>query len=169
MLEQLHARECFGHEDGGVDELGDVGRLAARQRCHQAVQAEHADHIVERAAAHGQPRVAAVVDTSEQCIDGLVELEPLDLGARDHHRADLPLVEAEDVAHHLVLLALDDAGVDALFQAGRDLLLGDRARAVGPVGFFCCRRTTVLTPTGVSIAYLRNSLSISTQMRHCNV
>jgi hypothetical protein len=44
------------------------------------------------------------------------------LGPRHHHRADLPVVEAEHVAHHLVLLGLDDAGVHALFQAGGDLL-----------------------------------------------
>jgi hypothetical protein len=43
-----------------------------------------------------------------------VGFEPDDLGARDHHRADLPIVEAEDVAHHLVLVRLDHAGVDAL-------------------------------------------------------
>ena len=54
-------------------------------------------------------------------------LEPDDLGARNHHRADLAVVEAEHVAHHLVLLRLDHAGVEPFFEAGGDLLLGHAA------------------------------------------
>ena len=104
--------------------LGDARALAARQRLQQAGDDEHALHVVERAAADRKPRVAAGGDAIELRLQRLGQVQPLDLGARDHHRADLALVEAEDVAHHLVLLGLDHARLAPLFELGRDLLLG---------------------------------------------
>jgi hypothetical protein len=44
--------------------------------------------------------------------------------ARHHERADLPVVQAEHVAHHLVLVRLDHARARALGQHGVDLVLG---------------------------------------------
>ena len=66
-------------------------------------------------------------DDAQHVVGVAVAVEPDDLAARDHHRADLAVVEAKDVAHHLVLLRLDHAGVEPFLEAGGDLLLGDAA------------------------------------------
>jgi hypothetical protein len=68
-----------------------------------------------------------VADQAEYLVGRGGHVEPDDLGARDHHRADLPVVEAEHVAHHRVLLGLDDAGVQPFFEARSDLFFGDAA------------------------------------------
>ncbi len=105
--------------------VGDARPFAARQRLQQAGHDEHALDVVERATAHRKPTVAAGGDELELRFQRLGHVEPLDLGARDHHGADLAVVEPEDVAHHLVLLRLDDPGFAPLFELCRDLFLGD--------------------------------------------
>ena len=68
-----------------------------------------------------------VADDAQHVVGRGVDIEPHDLDARDHHRADLAIVEAEHVAHHLVLLRLDDARVDTFFQARSDLFFSHAA------------------------------------------
>ena len=72
-------------------------------------------------------------------------VQPGDVAARDHHRAHLPVIEPEHVAHHLVLVCLDHAGVQAFFPddpAGRPVdginlveFVGDDEEAVEAEGF----------------------------------
>ena len=85
------------------------GRAASG--CSSVCAADHAEHVVQAAAAHRIARVLVVGDDAQHVVERRVDVEPDDLGARNHHRADLPVVEPEHVAHHLVLLRLDHAGV----------------------------------------------------------
>jgi hypothetical protein len=116
VLEQFHARQRLRHEHRRLDLRRQVQRLAARQRRQQALRAEHAEHVVQPAAAHRIARVPVLGDDGQHLLERGPRVQPDDLGARDHHRADLPVVEAEHVAHHLVLLRLDHAGIHALLQ-----------------------------------------------------
>ena len=52
------------------------------------------------------------------------------IGARHHERGEWPVVELKHVLHHLVLMLLDDAGVNALLQAGRYFLFSHGAGGV---------------------------------------
>ena len=134
LLEQLHAGQRLGHEDRRLRRLLD-GALVRRAQRQQLRHADDAHHVVQRAAAHRIPGMDLVAHRVGRHLlqglrDGVGGLQPLDVGARHHQRAEPPVVEVEHVAHHLVLVHLDHAGVDALLQAGRDLLLGHRAGRV---------------------------------------
>ncbi len=61
----------------------------------------------------------------EVVVERTLQVEVDDVGARDHQRAEQAFVEAEDVAHHLVFLALDHASLGAFFQQGADFLFGE--------------------------------------------
>ena len=69
--------------------------------------------------------MAAALRRIERCGQRRGRVEPEHVGARHHDRGQRPVVEQKDVAHHLVLVGLDDAGAHALLQAGVDLGLGD--------------------------------------------
>ena len=56
---------------------------------------------------------------------GLANIHEDQIGAWNHQRAELTIVQAEDIAYHLVLMLLDNPRLRALFQHGVDLLLGD--------------------------------------------
>ena len=62
---------------------------------------------------------------------GVGGLQPGNVGARQHHGGEVAVVQVEDVAHHLVFVFFDDAGVHALFQAGGDFGLGHGAGVGG--------------------------------------
>ncbi len=130
VLEQLHARQRLGHEHRVGQHVGQVGRLAARHRRQQALRRDHAQHFGQAAATDRVARVLVGGHQRQRFGQRCVDVEPGDLGARHHHRADLAVVEAKHVAHHLVLLLLDHAGVQALLEAGGNFLFGDAA--VGP-------------------------------------
>ncbi len=59
---------------------------------------------------------------------GKLDVEIDDIGAGNHQRTDLAIIEAEDIAHHVVLLALDHAGLGTFFEHGLDFFLGDALR-----------------------------------------
>ena len=104
----------------------------------QIEQLRHADdtrHIVQRPPAHRVPGMRAFATArgrQRQAVrHGIGAVEPLHVGARRHERGQGPLVQAKHVLHHLVLLLLDQAGVHAFFQAGRDFFFGHRTRGGG--------------------------------------
>ncbi len=133
MIQQLHAGQGLGHEDRRLQLFGEHRHAALGQRLEQALGRDHADDVVQAAAADRVARVRLFGDDRAQHLgDRRVGIEPADFGARNHHRADLAVVEAEHVAHHLVLLRLDHAGVQPFFQAGGDLFFRDGPVRVAP-------------------------------------
>ena len=127
MLEQLHAGERLGNEHRRLQVLVDRERLALDRAPQELLRGDDAEHVVEPAPAHRIARVLGVADDAQHVVGGARRFEPDDLAARDHHRVDLAIVEAKHVAHHLVLLRLDHAGVEPFLEAGGDLFLGDAA------------------------------------------
>ena len=56
----------------------------------------------------------------------LVHVEINDFAARHHEGGDLPVVEAENVTYHLVLVMLDNSGIGSFLQHHVQLFLGHR-------------------------------------------
>ena len=48
---------------------------------------------------------------SQVLFHGVFNVQPDDFGTRHHQGRNLPLIEAEHVAHHGVFVLLDDAGL----------------------------------------------------------
>ena len=134
LLEQFHARQRLGHEQRRQRLQFHAGVVLGPER-QQPRHADHAQHVVERTAAHRIPGMRALAAHLPQALaDAQGRVQPMDIGTRHHHRGQRPVVQMEHVLHHLVLLLLDDAGVHTLLQAVRDLLLGHAAHAFGVDG-----------------------------------
>jgi hypothetical protein len=56
-------------------------------------------------------------------------IQPFHIRARHHQRGQRPIVKPKHVLHHLVLMLLDHARVDTLFEAGSDFFFGHGTRA----------------------------------------
>ena len=130
MLQQLHARERLGHEHGRLQALLQRDRPCFGHLVQQALRAHDAQHLVQPAAADRIARMAVLAHHRQRLLHRLGGIQPRDITTRDHHRADLPVIQPEHVAHHLVLMLLDHAGVHAFFQAGGDLFFGHRSLGV---------------------------------------
>ena len=114
--------------------MGRHGSLGLIAHIQQPRHADHAHHLIQRTPAHRVPGVAAVLalraGLRQTVAHSAVRVQPGHVGARCHQRGQRPLVKAEYVLHHLVLVLLDHPGVHALFQAGADFFFRDVAGRV---------------------------------------
>ena len=121
MIEQLHAGQCLRHEYRGQKPFRQGQGLVLHDALQQRLCRDQAEHIVESASAHRIARMLFIGNHAQHFVGAGIGVEPNDFGARDHHRSDLPIVEPEHIAHHLVLVRFDHTGVQAFDQAGGDL------------------------------------------------
>ena len=133
LLQQLHTAERFRHKHGRAD-VGRHRSLGLVAHIQQPGDADHAHDLIQRTPAHRVPGMAAVLalrtSLRQAVTHRAVRVQPGHVGARRHQRCQWPLVEAEHVLHHLVLMLFDHTGVHALFQAGADFFFRDVARRV---------------------------------------
>jgi hypothetical protein len=130
VLEQLHAGLGLGHEHGRLQVAGQVGLFAAQGLGQDLARGGNAEHGLGAALADREAAVLGALDLLQVDLERILDVEVDDVGARDHQRGDLPIVQAEHIAHHLVFMALDDAGVRPFGQHGLDVFFGHRRLGV---------------------------------------
>ena len=91
---------------------------------------DDADDVVEAATADREARVVVLGHLLQVFFLRVFDVEVDHVTAGHHQRGDLPLVEAEDVAHHFVLALLDGAGFGTFGQQGMDFFLGDLVHGI---------------------------------------
>ena len=104
--------------------------LATREPPEEILDVEDADDVVGRTLVDRDPRVAHLRDALEHLAGSGIDVDPDDVGPRDHDLAHRFLREAEDRRDHPLLALLEHAlGLPGLDE-GLDLLLGDLHRAL---------------------------------------
>ena len=63
-------------------------------------------------------------------VHGVTGIQPVNIRAWQHDRAEVTRIQGKDVTYHLVLVRLNNAGAQALSQTGLDLLGGHGLRTV---------------------------------------
>ena len=129
----------LGHDVGRADEILDHHLVDADvvERLEEVAHVEDPEHVVERLAIDGIPRVRRVDHRGERLLRRQVDRERHDLRPRDHHLVGLLVGEVEDLVDHLLLGRLDRARVLGRGDEVADVLLGrcghdPRAPAVTP-------------------------------------
>ena len=89
---------------------------------------DHADHLVERAAIHRQPTVAALHERRPDLLDGGLLGYRHQLGARSHHLTHHPLGKADYSTDPQQLVVGTDSGGGALAPEGGHVGLRPRLR-----------------------------------------
>jgi len=125
----------------GVDRVGDNGRLpymgadvdgfSVQEGSQEIAYLHHADQFVGAGFADRKPRMARGDQLLLYLGVGVVEIEPVDLGARRHERPRGPVAEAEHRRDHLLLVRLDHAGGLRFGDKRFDFLIGDRVLRLG--------------------------------------
>ena len=110
----------------------EVERASGQRRGIEVLDLDDADHMLRAALDHGKARIVAVVDLAAVLLLAVGEVEPFDLGARRHHRADATVAEAEHHLHDRRLGRLEMPGGRGLAQHQGDLFLGDGRRLARP-------------------------------------
>ena len=105
-----------------------------RGRWVQFQQVRHRNHaldLVQPAATHRIPGMRAFftgVRHALECLRrGQIRIQPFNLGPWHHQGGQGPVVQMKHIAHHLMLVRFNQAGVHALLQAGRYFLDRDTA------------------------------------------
>ncbi len=107
-----------------------------------------ADHLVDRAVAEREARVAGGQHLGDRGVERIVDVDPDHCVARHHDRAQRPVGEADDAFEEVALRLVEDAGVGALGDHRLDLLLGHRRSAP--------RRGAARSPSTASVERRRN-------------
>ena len=133
LLEQLHAAERLRYKYSRTDVRGH-GRVGLVAQIQQPCDADDPHDLIERAPANRVMRMAAATALGTGLRQAIAHVafrvEPSHIGARRHQRGQRPLVEAEHVLHHLVLVLLNDSGIHTFLKTRTDLFFGDMARGV---------------------------------------
>ena len=131
LVQQFHAGDALGHVELRFERQARALRGPVAQLVQQpAARAHDAEHLIQPAPHQREARESRFADAPQVFLRRQVEVETDHFGARHHQRADPPVVETEQVAHHGVLLQLDHAGAGAFGEHGVDLVLGHRRRRI---------------------------------------
>lgn len=96
--------------------IDQVGRFAAQCLCQHLACMRDAQYVVPVAPHYRKPGMPAGLKPLQVGFQAFVGVEIHHFATRHHQRCDLPVIQAEYVAHHLVLIVFDDACVRSFFQ-----------------------------------------------------
>ena len=105
----------------------DVEGLVPQQGGQEFPRLHDAEHVVGVSLGHRKPGMGGVDQDLADLGCRVVEVDPVDIGARRHDATHRPVAEAHHARDHLALVRLDHAGGLRLGHDGLDLLLGHRA------------------------------------------
>ena len=101
----------------------------------QTGNADQSHHLIQRTTAHRVPGMRAPVvaraGLPQALVNRIGRIHPFDVCTRQHHGGETAVIQIKHIAHHLVFVLLNDAGVYAFFQTGRNLGLGHSAIVSG--------------------------------------
>ncbi|MNK88333.1 hypothetical protein D3C87_1082930 [compost metagenome] len=130
ILEQLHAGDALRHEHGRLEHRRQLGTLATQAAGQQLTRADHAQNVVHPPPDHGKARVVRFLDPAQVLFLGKANVQIDHIAARHHQRGQLAIIEPEHVAHHRVLVTLDDTGLRAFHKQRVDLFFGHGRAAI---------------------------------------
>ena len=130
QLQHLEHRGALMHEQRLVHARPRIERLAGHHPFQQVLGMDDALDRIDIAVADGEARVAAAGNATANLLEVGGKVEPDDVDARRHDRADRPVGQPQHAIDHVPLGGLEDAGVGPLLDHRLDFLLGDRRLAV---------------------------------------
>ncbi len=124
-VQQLGSQGTFRHELRFDHRRLDVERLVRQQARQQPFGVQQSNDVIHIAVADRQARKFTRFYFSPNLGFRVVQIDPVDFGARRHDRPGVAVAQAEDAGHHLLLAFVEHPGLDALLHHGLDFFLGD--------------------------------------------